>query len=160
MRIYVEKKTAIIVLVLATVIAAPMAVWQAQSFQMRGEFVRAMKAGRVTQFPPYLVDKVWSDADLATAKVRKIPVSYGRERALSTALYTLGDDSLPSTAYGYQAAVVDTSTGMKYWFGRSRRNPGAWMWAGIHPDSMDRWIKQRGEEAAALEGRRVNPAAP
>ena len=114
----------------------------------------------MTQFPPYLVDKVWSDADLATAKVRKIPVSYGRERALSTALYTLGDDSLPSTAYGYQAAVVDTSTGMKYWFGRSRRDPGAWMWAGIHPDSMDRWIKQRGDEAAAMEGQRVNPAAP
>jgi hypothetical protein len=157
MRIHVEKKTVLIVLAVVAVVLMPLALGQAQSMEKRGEFVRAMRAGRVTQFPPYLADKVWSDADLATTTVRKIPSPY-RRHTLGDSLHRLaGGHTLPGTAYGFQAAVVDTSTGMRYWFGRSRQEPGRWTWAGIHPDSMARWIEQRGAEAAAMEGKRVAP---
>lgn len=153
MRIYVEKRPLIIILAIVAVVLVPLAIWQVQSLQMRTEFIREMKAGRVTQFPPYLADKVWTDRDLATANVRKVVRSYGRERALSTAAYNLGQHTLPSTAYSYQAAITDTSTGMKYVFGRSRRQPGQWTWAGIHPDSHEQWIQERAREMEEFEGK-------
>jgi hypothetical protein len=40
-------------------------------------------------------------------------------------------------------------------FGRVRSTPGVWVWTGVHPDSMEQWIQQRGAEAQAMEGQRV-----
>jgi hypothetical protein len=53
------------------------------------------------------------------------------------------------------ARKVDTSTGLKFVFGRVRNTPGVWVWTGVHPDSMEQWIQQRGAEAQAMEGQRV-----
>ena len=157
MQVYVDKKKVLVIAVLALAVLGPVAVWKIQALQIRSEFVEAMRAGKVTQFPPYLWEKQWTAQDLATAKVKKVVPIRGRERALSRSIHQLGEQTLSSSSYSYQASLVDTSTGMKYLFGRARNNPGQWMWAGIHADSMDQWIEQRGAEVDALEGRRVVP---
>lgn len=151
MRVYVDKKKAVAIILIVLAFVAPMAWWTLQSLDMKNEFVAEMRAGRVTQFPPHLQDKEWTDRDLATAKVTKLIPFHGRGHIIE-ALYHFGEFTLPATQYSFQASAVDTSTGMKYMFGRSKHEPARWVWAGIHPDSHEQWIALRGREVEALEG--------
>lgn len=153
MRVDIDKTKALILALIVLVIAGPIAFWNLQALDKRNEFVAALRAGQVTQFPPYLQDKQWSERDLATAKAKKLLQFRYHRGAISEVVYTLGERTLPATQYSYQAALVDTATGMKYLFGRTRGEPARWMWAGIHADSHDQWIQQRAREVEALEGK-------
>jgi len=138
-----ERRHVAVVGVLVGTSAALIAVWSAQAWRMKGGFVHALEAGEVQGYPLWLSAKQWTPADLATARVLKLPNNYGKEQALEQLLYTRGDDAVSNIQFAFQGTVVDTATGIRYTFGYTRRAPHLWRWQGVHPDSMDRYLELR-----------------
>ncbi len=122
------------------------AMWQVQGTSMRGDFVRALQSGKATQFNLELRDKTWSEEELSTADVIKVPTSAGKEQSLIRAVHSQGRVFLSGHEYLFQGSVRDSDTGLVHLFGFQRRDPQHWRWARYHPDSqgqhLDRRMKQ------------------
>jgi len=130
--------------------------WQILAGKKKGNFVEAIRAGEVDGLPVDLRDKVWSDEELANARVIKLDDSYGPQRSIERAIHTRGEYTISSRAYSYQAIVTDTDTGIKHIFGYSRREPARWRWVTVHRDSALKRTEQRMQRQRLEGGEVVN----
>ena len=90
--------------------------------------------------------KQWTEEELATIEVLKVPAGSGREQSLSRAAHDRGRLVVSSQQYAYQATVTDQTTGIIHVFGYTRREPPTWQWASIHPSSAKLHIEQRAQQ--------------
>jgi len=129
---------------------------QCLAYKKKTDFIEAMRANEVGGMPIDLRDKVWTDDELANARVFKLDDSYGPQRSIERTLHTRGQYTLSATAYAYQATVTNDDTGVKHIFGYTRRQPARWRWVTVHPDSAIERAQQRMQDQ--LPERRMRPA--
>ena len=140
-----NRRVLVIVLLLGGSFVGVLGVWEAQAYSMKREFIRVMLGDRVENTPPLMRDKVWTEAELGGARVVRVPRSAGMEQALVRAVHVRGSGIVTDARYSFQAAVTDSSTGIRHVYGRLRNRPGVWVYDTIHPDSAIRHIEQRDE---------------
>ncbi|MCP4646086.1 MAG: hypothetical protein GY851_36920 [bacterium] len=145
-----DKRAIVFIGILVAIMGGTLLLWRLQGGRMAGDFVDAMRAGRVEALQVELRDKVWSEEELAATRVLKLPSGTGRERALTRSMHAAGEYTISRQMYAYQATVTDSDTGIKHLFGYRRRGPSGWCWVGIHPDSAELHIRRRAAEAERL----------
>jgi hypothetical protein len=152
----------VIIGILVVVILAPAIFWSMQARGVKPEFVQALRENKVTGLPINLQGKTWSEAELASVYVRKVPRGAGQEQSIPRAIHTRGDYTLSSSRYTYQGTINDGATGVKHVFGRLRRQPGTWRYEGIHPDSAEKHIQRRQQQLDAIKRQQeaVGPSSP
>ncbi|MBN1394749.1 MAG: hypothetical protein JW959_06970 [Pirellulales bacterium] len=132
------------------------AIWTFQGANMHDDFVRALRSGDVAGPHRDLVGKQWTEEELATAEVLRLPGNSGRQRALTRDLHTRGRDVISGLQYEYQGTVRDNQTGIIHVFGLRRQTPQQWCWAAIHPSSLQEHLRQRMEQVEKLQQRRAD----
>jgi hypothetical protein len=128
-------------------------VWKVQGMTMRGDFVRALREGDIHGPHRDLVGKVWTDDELATAEVLKVPVSYNVEQSIERSVHSWGRIVVSGDRYEYQGMVRDANTGIIHVFGRTRTAPYRWCWADISMSSMPQQLERHMQELEAMKQR-------
>jgi len=128
------------ILVLAMLI--PVLVWSLQGSAMHDDFVQSLRSGSAS-LPVDLRGKKWTEAELATVEVLKLPSSVGREQALSRGLHDRGRVVVSPLQFEYQGTVTDEATGIVHVFGYARKGTAGWRWVSVHPSSVERHIERR-----------------
>jgi hypothetical protein len=128
-------------------------VWKVQGMSMRSDFVRALRTGDIHGPHRDLVGKTWSDEELATAEVLKVPEHGNVERSLERSIHALGRVVVPSQRYGYQGSVRDASTGSVHVFGRTRTAPHRWCWYGISLSDIPQHLERRMRQVEEMHQR-------
>ncbi len=138
----------IVVAVLVLLLVIPVLIWSFQGSAMRGDFVEALRQDNAS-LPVDLRGKQWTEQELATAVVLKLPGGSGRERALSRGLHDRGRFVI--SPIQYQGTVTDETTGIVHVFGYPRKGPPVWHWASIHTSSADLHIQRRAQQLEEMK---------
>lgn len=120
--------------------------WRIQGASRVDDFVDAMRNGEVQISQVHLRDKVWTDEELATVEVLRLPDSFSKEQSLSRAVHLGSGYTISRHMYSYQATMTDLETGNVHLFGFPRNGPQVWRWESIHPDSMRENLERMQEE--------------
>ncbi len=136
--------------------AVIVAIWTFQGANMHDDFVRALRSGDIAGPHRDMLGKQWTEEELSTATVLKLPGDSGVERALMREIHMRGREVISRLEYEYQGAVRDSQTGIVHVFGFRRYPPRLWCWAAIHPSSLQEHLRQRMEQVEKLQQRRAN----
>ena len=136
--------------------AVLVAIWTFQGASMHDVFVQALRSGNIAGPHRDLQGKQWTEEELSTAEVLKLPGDFGVERAWTREIHTRGRDVISRLQYEYQGTVRDSQTGIVHVFGFRRQTPRRWCWAAIHPSSLQQHVQQRLEQAEKLQQRHAD----
>lgn len=139
---------------LALIMAVTVVIWTVQGVSMRDDFVAALRSGNVATLHRDLIGKQWTEEELSTAEVIKLPDDTGVERAWTREMHLRGRDVISRLQFEYQGTVRDNQTGIIHVFGFQRRAPRHWCWAAIHPSSHRQHLERQMEELEKMRKRR------
>ena len=141
--------------IVALVTIAILIVWSIQAGAMRRNFTDSIRNGDILYVPPNLAGKKWTDDEIKSARVYKLDDATNIERAGMQNLHSGSEYTISPFDYSYEAIITDESTGIAHIFGYRRIGQTGWIWATIHPDSTEEWIRLRvgtpGENANTSE---------
>ncbi len=140
----------LVVLVGAGVVVA----WKIQGWGMRGDFIQALRAGKIVAVHRDLQGKTWTAEELATATVLKVPPGTGRRRAIIRTVHEGGRVMVPRDRFACQGTILDSTTGIVHVFGYTRDAPHRWCWEAMEPGTLGPQLEQRLEQLKTLQEQR------